>query len=257
LTQTSTVCRHFAARRRPLSRADLFRPHLLPAKEKAAREWNPLAARSPSKWINKPVPAFVVALCPAPPVNTQTRLPLPCSVLARLPPTSTCRPLPDWAFQTPGRPCPWHRKNHLPAATVLPSLAGDLHPADHVPRECYFSGLAPYVPGSRQGIVSAKSLWRFLGIEHRSIPLSAGAGFSQFGAVFGWIHWQALFFGPFMVELFVVEYLPRSPSVVLHPVPPVARLRTPHASQVERTPWARTPWTGFSPALCHRGLPSP
>src|SRR5262249_20579120 len=41
LRQTSTVCRHFAARRRPLSRADLFRPHSLPAKEKAARELLP------------------------------------------------------------------------------------------------------------------------------------------------------------------------------------------------------------------------
>jgi len=134
-------------------------------------------------------------------------------------------------------------------------LSDDLRPADHVPRGRYPSGLAPYVPGSRLGIVSAKIPWRFRGTEHRSIPLPAGAGFSQFGAVFGWTHWQALVVGPFVVELFVVGSLPRTPGVVCHPVPPVTRPRTPHASQVERTTRVRTPWAGFAPALCHRGLP--
>ena len=37
------------------------------------------------------------------------------------------------------------------------------------------------------------------------------------------------------------------------PVPPVARLEAPHASQVKRTVEVRIPWTGFSPALKHDG----
>src|SRR5262249_26043788 len=119
----------------------------------------------------------------------------------------------------------------------------------------YPSGLAPYVPGSRLGKVSAKTSRRFRGTEHRSIPLPAGAGFSQFGAVFGRTHWQALVVGPFMVELFVVGYLPRSPGVVCHPVPPVTRPGPPPASKVERTARVRTPWAGFAPALHHRDLP--
>lgn len=149
---------------------------------------------------------------------------------------------PGTGSTTPGR--------HSPS-----QLSDDLHPADHVPRGCYPSGLAPYVPNSRSGIVSAKSPWRFRGTEHRSIPLSLGAGFSQFGTVFGQTHWQALVVGPLVVELFVVGSFSQSPGVVSHPVPSVTRSGTPHASQVERTPRVRTPWTGFTPALSHRGLP--
>jgi hypothetical protein len=134
-------------------------------------------------------------------------------------------------------------------------LSDDLRPADHVPRGCYPSGLAPYAADSRPGIVSAKSPWRFRGTEHRSIPLPIGAGVSQFGTVFDRTHWQALVVGPLVVELFVVGSFPRSPGVVSHPVPPVTRSGTPHASQVERTTRVRTPWAGFAPALHHRGLP--
>ena len=117
--RTSPVRRRFAATRRPLSRVDLLKPRSLPARGRRTRIHSP-SAGTLSKRV-KPVPAFVVALCPAPPVNTQTRLPLPCSVLARLPPTSTCRPLPDWAFQTPGRPVPWHRKNHFRPPQSFPA----------------------------------------------------------------------------------------------------------------------------------------
>src|SRR5262249_54189035 len=38
-------------------------------------------------------------------------------------------------------------------------LSDALRPADHVPRGRYSSGLAPYVPGSRLGIVSTKVSW--------------------------------------------------------------------------------------------------
>jgi hypothetical protein len=89
-------------------------------------------------------------LCPAPPVNTQTKLPLPCSILAGLSPTPTCGPLPDWAFQTPGRPVPWHRKNHFRPPSPS-QLSDDLHLADHVPRGRYPSGLFTVCPGLPPG----------------------------------------------------------------------------------------------------------
>ena len=60
--------------------------------------------------------------------------------------------------------------------------------------------------------------------------------------------------------------LPEIPeTAVTRPVPPVARLETPHASRVVRTLrdlhpncpcglWSRTPQTGFAPALYRHGL---
>ena len=152
--------------------------------------------------------------------------------------------IPGTGSTTPGR--------HSPS-----QLSDDLRPTDHVPRGCYPSGLAPYATDSRPGIVSAKRSWRFRGTEHRSIPLPIGTGVSQFGTVFDRTHWQALVVGPLVVELFVVGSFSQSPGVVSHPVPSVTRSGTPHASQVERTTRVRTPWTGFAPALHHRGLPRP
>src|SRR4051812_3897468 len=76
-----------------------------------------------------------------------------------------------------------------------------------------------------------------------------------------------------MVELFAASgFVPRSPSLVIGPVPPVTRTGAPHASRVvrpltgtltrfapQRRLWCRTPAgriTGSppSPALDHRGL---
>jgi hypothetical protein len=253
LRQTSPVRRHFAARRHPLSRPNLFRPRLLLAKGQRSGIHS-LAAGSYRNGL-RTRPRFRRCI-----VSGTTRKHANEAATALQQSSLDSHPLllaghsqtgllkhqgdlfPGTGSTTSGR--------HSPS-----QLSDDLRPADHVPRGRYPSGLAPYVPGSRLGIVSAKVSWRFLGTEHRSIPLSAGAGFSQFGVVFGWTHWQALVVGPFVVELFVVGFFARSPSVVCHPVPPVTRSRTPHASQVERTPWARTPWRGFAPPLSHRGLP--
>jgi len=63
---------------------------------------------------------------------------------------------PRLGFSNTRETCSLAPEEPLPAATVLPSLAGDLHPADHVPRGRYPSGLPPYVPGSRLGIVSTE-----------------------------------------------------------------------------------------------------
>lgn len=68
--------------------------------------------------------------------------------------------------------------------------------------------------------------------------------------------------GPFMVELFAIGCFARMPTLVIGPVPPVARSRTPHASRVERTigsgPHGRD-LEAFapSPALSHHGLCPP
>ena len=56
---------------------------------------------------------------------------------------------PRLGFSNTRETCSLAPEEPLPAATVLPSLAGDLHPADHVPRESYFSGLftvCPWLP---------------------------------------------------------------------------------------------------------------
>ena len=45
-----------------------------------------------------PVSPFVVALCPAPPVSTQTNRPLPCSRFAELPLASTWTTLPHYGL---------------------------------------------------------------------------------------------------------------------------------------------------------------
>ncbi len=251
--RTSPVRRRFAATRRPLSRADLLQPRSLPARGRRTRIHSPSAGTLPKRVKTRP--RFRRCSVPG---TTRQHANESATALQRTSPDS--RPLllaghsqtgllkhrgdlfPGTGSTTPGR--------HSPS-----QLSDDLRLADHVPRGRYPSGLAPYVPGSRLGIVSAKTSWRFRGTEHRSIPLPLGAGFSQFGAVFGKTHWQALVVGPFVVELFVVGSLPRTPGVVCHPVPPVTRPGTPHASQVERTARVRTPWAGFAPALCRRGLP--
>ncbi len=204
--RTSPVRRPFAATRRPLSRADLLQPPSLPGRGRRTRSHSPSASTLPKRVKTRP--RFRRCLVPG---TTRQHANESATALQR--PSPDSRPLllaghsqtgllkhrgdlfPGTGSTTPGR--------HSPS-----QLSDDLRPADHVPRGRYPSGLAPYVPGSRLGIVSAKTSWRFRGTEHRSIPLPAGAGFSQFGAVFDRTHWQALVVAPFMVELFAVRYLP-------------------------------------------------
>jgi hypothetical protein len=204
--RTSPVHRHFAATRRPLSRTILLKPRSLPAKGRRTRIHSP-SAGTLSKRV-KTRPRFRRCF-----VSGTTRKHANEAATALQQSSLDSHPLLLAGHSQTG--LFKHQGDLIPGTESTTSgrhspsqLSDDLRPADHVPRECYFSGLAPYVPDSRLGIVSAKKSWRFLGIEHRSIPLPAGAGFSQFGAVFGWTHWQALFVAPFMVELFVVRYLP-------------------------------------------------
>lgn len=51
---------------------------------------------------------------------------------------------------------------------------------------------------------------------------------------------------PFMVELFAAKDLPWSPSLVIGPVSPVTRKKTPHASRRYAVSCENlTPWIGF------------
>ena len=58
--------------------------------------------------------------------------------------------------------------------------------------------------------------------------------------------------GPFMVELFTPAGFAGSARSGT-PVPPVARLEAPHASQVKRTERLESPGQDFAPALKHDG----
>ena len=58
---------------------------------------------------------------------------------------------PRLGFSNTRETCSLAPEEPLPAATVLPSLAGDLHPADHVPRGRYPSGLLTVCPGLPPG----------------------------------------------------------------------------------------------------------
>jgi len=67
-------------------------------------------------------------------------------------------------------------------------------------------------------------------------------------------------FAPFVVELFAVGCLNPTPDPVKGPIPPVTRPEAPHASRgcssTDLRPTARSPWTGFAPALCQAGFSS-
>lgn len=130
--------------------------------------------------------------------------------------------------------CPWHRKNHLPAATALPSLAMTFTDPITFLEGVTPRAVSPCVMGSRPCTVSAEAfLPRFLGAEHRSTPLPAGERFSQSGTVFGSTHWQALsglswlsYSPPCFSQGRRVWSFTRSL--------PVTRQGAPHASRVER-----------------------
>jgi hypothetical protein len=180
--RTSPVHRHFAATRRPLSRADLLRPHSLPARGRRTRIHSP-SAGTLSKRV-KTRPRFRRCF-----VSGTTRKHANEAATALQQSSLDSHPLLLAGHSQTG--LFKHQGDLFPGTESTTSgrhspsqLSDDLRPTDHVPRGRYPSGLAPYVPGSRLGIVSAKTSWRFRGIEHRSIPLPAGAGFSQFGAVF-------------------------------------------------------------------------
>lgn len=106
-----------------------------------------------------------------------------------------------------------------------------------------------YAPGSRPAIVSTRLVplrvisgnrtqkrsltlqrWVFA-VWHRLLPNSLASARA-----------------PFMVELFAVGRLTRSPSLS-RLGPSCHQLGAPHASQVARSQRLRAPWTGFSPAL--------
>ena len=146
--------RRFAATRRPLSRVDLLKPRSLPARGRRTRIHSP-SAGTLSKRV-KTRPRFRRCFVPG-----TTRQHANESATALQQSSLDSHPLllaghsqtgllehrgdlfPGTGSTTPGR--------HSPS-----QLSDDLRPADHVPRGCYPSGLAPYVPGSRLGIVSAK-----------------------------------------------------------------------------------------------------
>ena len=121
---------------------------------------------------------------------------------------------------------------------------GPLHRMSRVPHEHSFR--------------KARAL-RFLRVETRSTRLSLGARFSRFGTVSARSYWQALA-GPFMVELFTAECFAPSPTPV-RSASPLAELKAPHASRVERAPWPEPLGRDFHP-LCaitasmvdHQGL---
>lgn len=166
--RTSPVRRPFAAKRRPLSRADLFKPRSLPARGRRTRTHSPPAGALP-KWV-KTRPRFRRRLVPG---TTRQHANETATALQRTSPDS--RPLllaghsqtgllkhrgdlfPGTGSTTPGR--------HSPS-----QLSDDLRLADHVPRGRYPSGLAPYVPGSRLGIVSAA--WAISGDRTQKPPLT-------------------------------------------------------------------------------------
>lgn len=111
-------------------------------------------------------------------------------------------------FKSPGRPS---RAPDTNSGGYRPSrVIRGLRPTSHVA-----IGTDPMTPASYvrpPGRHSFRALRRsasarFRGTERRSVPLPADAGFSRFGAVSRWTHWQALSIKPFVVELFIVALL--------------------------------------------------
>ena len=151
--RTSPVRRLFAATRRLLSRADLLKPRSLPARGRRTRIHSS-SAGTLSKWV-KTRPRFRRCFVPgttrqhtseAATALQQSSLDSHPLLLAGHAQTGLFKHrgdlIPGTGSTTPG--------HHSPS-----QLSDDLRPAGHVPRGCYPSGLAPYVPGSRLGIVSA------------------------------------------------------------------------------------------------------
>ncbi len=138
---------------------------------------------------------------------------------------------------------------------ISPSQVSDpLLLTAHVARGCYPSGLAPYVPSSRPGIVSARPrpAHDFWGPNTEASPYPSAQGFRRFGIVFGKDYWQALWrlswlsFSP-------SGFVARSPGTVRCPVPPVARRELPTPAELCEPRGPITPRAGFSPALRYHG----
>lgn len=151
------------------------------------------------------------------------------------------------AFQSPGRPS---RAPDTNSGGYRPSrVIRGLRPTSHVAIGTDPMTPTSYVrPPGRHSFRVLRSSARFRGTERRSIPLPADAGFSRFGTVSRWTHWQALA---------SLSWLSSSSSrFLLHAIagpvrPDIARRRatTPHASRVTRTLRLRAkalvPRTGF------------
>jgi hypothetical protein len=115
--------------------------------------------------------------------------PLPCSPIARLPPTPTQATLPRYGVSNT-----WLTKpgtgNHTGSRSGS-CVSHELHRLGHVAIGCYPEDTAAVCPPFRVGIVSEHPA-RFQGTERRSSPLPIGYGFLRFGIVSQAIHWQAL-----------------------------------------------------------------
>jgi hypothetical protein len=225
--QNRTIPSRIAAPERHLSRGATWdRP--CPPQNK---DWRPGKRTSPAASASSrrvlPSPLSSLPVCPAPPVGTQTRPPLPCSALAGLPPSSTRGPLPDWAFEPPGGPR--LAPVTTPAATALPrldvaftrpltSLAGTACGPTAVclrlPPEHSFRLQEAISPGRTQKhpVTPQRSVVAF---RHR-LRTDSLASRSR----------------PFMVELFAVGCFARTPSTVAarSPLSPGRELPTPARS---------------------------
>jgi hypothetical protein len=181
-----------------------------------------------------PVTAFVVAspcgVCPAPPVSTRTATPLPCSVVAGLPPSPTCGTLPD--------------VQHFKHLDIIPGTGAQPPDAEALPELVMVfvrsvTSLEGVIPRTlrRMAVLPQRHSFRealgghsrFRRAETESSRLPIDDQFSRFGTVFDLTYWQALI-GPLMVELFTALDLPRMPKLICsgrtrH------RARAPHASR--------------------------
>ena len=128
----------------------------------------------PAQYI-LPVSPFVVAMCPAPPVSTQTNLPLPCSRFARLPPASTWTTLPRYGFSITRLTRPG-TGNH-PGRRSDSCVSHDLHFSGHVAIRRYPEDTATVCPPFRDGIVSTTERCDFRGQSIGAPPYPPVTGF--------------------------------------------------------------------------------
>lgn len=110
LWRTSLV-RPLVAQRRPLSRADLFEPLSLSVKNRRTMA-SCLVRRCVTETGQNPSPLSSLPRARHHPSARKRVRHCLAAALAGRSPTPTCGPLPDWAFEPPGRPDPRHRKYH-------------------------------------------------------------------------------------------------------------------------------------------------
>ena len=180
-----------------------------------------------------------------------TAAPLPCRASAgsseRAAPTRRTLPV----FR--GRRLPQvGRARASPRPYRTPSqVSGGLRPAGHVAR-----GVTPSpsrMSGCHPGIVTSLSRELSRGRTQKRPVTHRSTGFSPSGIVSGGPHWQALWFAPFVVELFPAAFSSGGPRTLAVRSVSSPRRRSPRQPRCAGVT-ALTPRTGFSPALCHRGL---